>query len=82
MATQYGNECWCSREGVLDYERREEEGVVCDYPCAGDEVNAMKRCKRILCRCSSLPYRMSWAKSPRCRFALTVVALLMLTHCT
>lgn len=37
MATQWGVECWCSRDGSLDYDRHGDTGV-CDYPCIGDEV--------------------------------------------
>lgn len=37
MATQWGVECWCSREGDLDFDRHGDGGV-CDYPCIGDEV--------------------------------------------
>lgn len=37
MATQWGLECWCSREDDLDYARHGEGGV-CDFPCQGDEV--------------------------------------------
>lgn len=34
MALQYGNECWCSLYGDLDYGRH---GVgTCDMPCGGD----------------------------------------------
>ncbi|CAM9939120.1 unnamed protein product, partial [Hapterophycus canaliculatus] len=36
MATQFGVECWCSREGALDYGRHGEGGI-CDYRCVGDE---------------------------------------------
>ncbi|CAM9965889.1 unnamed protein product [Ascophyllum nodosum] len=35
MATQYGNECFCSEEGDLDYDRHSTG--VCDQPCAGDD---------------------------------------------
>ncbi|CAM9700723.1 unnamed protein product [Ascophyllum nodosum] len=35
MATQFGNECFCSREGDLDFDRHDVG--VCNKPCAGDE---------------------------------------------
>ena len=38
MATQFGYECWCSSDGMLEYERH-GDGAVCDYPCLGDEVS-------------------------------------------
>lgn len=53
MATQYGNECWCSREGILDYERHGEDAV-CDYPCAGDEVNAANGWEMSCVMCNKL----------------------------
>lgn len=37
MATQYGNECWCSREQDLDY--ASVGAGVCDMPCGGDMVS-------------------------------------------
>lgn len=36
MATQYGEECWCSNEEYLIHDRHGE--AVCDYPCSGNEV--------------------------------------------
>ena len=41
MATQYGNECWCSKEGLLEYEQHGQGIGKCDYECAGD---AMETC--------------------------------------
>lgn len=42
MATQYGYECWCSRNPDLDFIRHTlTEGGdtgLCDMPCMGDEV--------------------------------------------
>ena len=42
MATQWGYECWCSRNPGLDFVRHtmDEEGDtgLCDMPCMGDEV--------------------------------------------
>ena len=37
MATQFGNECFCSREGDLDFDRHDVG--TCDKPCAGDDVS-------------------------------------------
>lgn len=43
MATQYGYECWCSRNPGLDFIRHTvaEEGDtgLCGMPCYGDDVN-------------------------------------------
>eukprot|EP00752_Nemacystus_decipiens_P008218 g7348.t1 len=36
MALQYGKECWCSSDGMLDYARH-GVGAVCDFPCLGNE---------------------------------------------
>ncbi|CAN0267948.1 unnamed protein product, partial [Laminaria digitata] len=39
MATQYGSECWCSKEGMLDYERHGDKASrvgKCDLYCNGD----------------------------------------------
>lgn len=45
MATQYGFECWCSRNPELDFIRHstKEEGdpALCDMPCYGDEVSSV-----------------------------------------
>ncbi|CAM9974029.1 unnamed protein product, partial [Pylaiella littoralis] len=35
MATQYGNECWCSQDEDLDYARHSESGE-CDMSCSGN----------------------------------------------
>ncbi|CAM9648942.1 unnamed protein product, partial [Ectocarpus fasciculatus] len=40
MATQFGFECWCSADELLDYERHYEMNdvdAVCDMSCRGDE---------------------------------------------
>ena len=37
MATQFGNECYCSTEEDLDYDRHKTGD--CDMPCTGDEVS-------------------------------------------
>lgn len=41
MATQYGEECWCSTNDGLNFNKHGESHQVkaeCDYQCAGDEV--------------------------------------------
>ncbi|CAB1100464.1 unnamed protein product [Ectocarpus sp. CCAP 1310/34] len=57
MATQWGVECWCSRDGSLDYDRHGDTGV-CDYPCIGDESET---CGGVH---SFNLYRLSWAPAP------------------
>lgn len=41
-ATQYGYECWCYVTGRSDFDRHgteeDEDGAVCETPCAGNEV--------------------------------------------
>ena len=40
MATQYGRECWCSREQDLDY--ASVDVGVCDMECSGDHVSTSR----------------------------------------
>ena len=53
MALQFGYECWCSRNGVLEYERH-GDGAVCDYPCLGDEVSQGIQCNDYPCSQSTV----------------------------
>lgn len=52
MATQYGSECWCTREQDLDYASL--DFGVCDTRCSGDEVRhffffcVRPRCRQLL----------------------------------
>lgn len=38
MATQYGDECWCSQDEELDFARHSESGG-CDTSCYGNPVS-------------------------------------------
>lgn len=55
MATQYGEECWCARNGLLDHERH-GDGAVCDYYCSGDGVSQKQilLAKSVHCRCQAV----------------------------
>eukprot|EP00904_Undaria_pinnatifida_P006963 jgi/Undpi1/3397/HiC_scaffold_15.g06770.m1 len=55
MATQYGTECWCSNNGLLDFERHGDGVGKCDSYCGGDE---MQTCGGV--NAFDL-YRMEWA---------------------
>eukprot|EP00904_Undaria_pinnatifida_P006971 jgi/Undpi1/3403/HiC_scaffold_15.g06776.m1 len=55
MATQYGTECWCSKNGLLDFERHGDGVGKCDSYCGGDE---MQTCGGV--NAFDL-YRMEWA---------------------
>lgn len=43
MATQYGDECWCSEDEDLDYGRHKPSGD-CNMPCFGDSVSLENNC--------------------------------------
>eukprot|EP00904_Undaria_pinnatifida_P006959 jgi/Undpi1/3393/HiC_scaffold_15.g06766.m1 len=38
MATQNGSECWCSKDGLLDFQRHGDGVGKCDSYCGGDKM--------------------------------------------